>query len=372
MGLEDRDYVRNSPPPGGYGYGGGFGSGSGYWAVKFLLIANIVVFILQMGSGVVHNNGINGGVTDWLDLKMASKLPESTKFREVTFEGSQPPRALGGEGSTISNTVEILEAGTSVRFVDYRTGDVMLIETGGRYGIIPNVELKPAPLQSWQLSWRLLTSGFCHGGLMHIAFNMFVLFMFGRLIEPIYGSKEFLLIFLFGVVVSGLAHIAIGILMGTNHSAVGASGGVMSIVCITAMTYPRAKVLLFLVIPMEMRWMAVLVIGIDLLGLFGIHIFGGNTAHAAHLGGAAFGIAYKYYGWRLSGFFSGWKNPLKRRPRKPKLRVHRPDDDSSDRVDQLDAKVDALLAKISEQGEASLTDEEREILAEASRKYRKR
>ena len=53
--------------------------------------------------------------------------------------------------------------------------------------------------------WRLVTYGFCHGSLEHVAFNLFVLWMFGRAVEPILGSKEFLAFYLSGVVISGSA-----------------------------------------------------------------------------------------------------------------------------------------------------------------------
>lgn len=377
MGLESRDYVRDNPPPGGYGYGGGgrFGSGSGYWAVKFLLIANILVFILQVGTGRVIGDSVNGGITEWLALKMAGETREEVKFREVKIhQGGVPPSRLDGKIASVSNTVEMLPAGTGVERIAEYSGDVTFVRVGDRFGIIPAGSIKPAPLKSWQWSWRILTSGFCHANLWHIAFNMFVLFTFGRLLEPILGSKEFLITFLAGVVVSGICHEALQIMLGTNIAALGASGGVMTIVFITAMTFPDVKVLLFFVIPMDLRIAAILLVAIDVLGLLGIfQLFGANIAHAAHLGGAAFGVAYKYFGWRFSGFFSNWSNPLKRVRRKPKLRVHAPDDEPpARRVDDMEAKVDQLLAKISAEGEAALTDEEREFLAEASRRYRGR
>ena len=155
MGLENRDYIRDSPPPPGYGHGP-----RGYWAVKYLIIANIAVFVLQMMTAEPRTLS-TGGVTELLSLSLSNLF---------------------------------------------------------------NID----PLQGFQI-WRVVTYGFCHGGLMHILFNMFVLWMFGRNIEPVVGSREFLMFFLAGVVVSGLCHVGTQAIFKTP-GVVGASGGVMAVV----------------------------------------------------------------------------------------------------------------------------------------------
>jgi hypothetical protein len=97
---------------------------------------------------------------------------------------------------------------------------------------------------------------------------------------------------------------------------------------------------------------------------------GSDVAHVAHLGGAAFGVAYKYFGWRIlrpwpALFGRGsrsWGAPLNR----PKVRIYEPNPEN------LDEQVDAILDKIHREGEASLTDRERSILKDASRRYKNR
>jgi membrane associated rhomboid family serine protease len=219
--------------------------------------------------------------------------------------------------------------------------------------------------------WRLLTYGFCHDpqNLMHILFNMYFLWMFGRLVEPIYGSREFLAFYLTAVCISGLCFVAVHATQ-PNASVLGASGGVMAVVMLSAMHFPRMKILLMFVIPIEFRWLAVMYVVADLFGFFG---GGTGVAHMAHLGGAAFGLAYKYYDWRLlrtwdrlRGRFSGggtrWVPPSRR----PKVRIYQP------KQENLDEQVDAILDKISREGEASLSEEERSILKDASRRYKDR
>ncbi len=92
-----------------------------------------------------------------------------------------------------------------------------------------------------------------------------------------------------------------------------------------------------------------------------------NVAHVAHLSGVAFGFIYYQTGLNLGRLvprrLSG--NPFRM---SPKLRVHDPDEASRDLSDQ----VDAILAKISQQGEASLTRKERRTLEEASKRYQRR
>jgi hypothetical protein len=94
---------------------------------------------------------------------------------------------------------------------------------------------------------------------------------------------------------------------------------------------------------------------------------GGNTAHACHLGGYLFGYVYHARGWQLNGMFSRLKVPsLPRLRKKSHLKVYQPQRDST----EMEARMDEILQKISVRGEASLTDEEREILADASRRLR--
>ena len=97
-----------------------------------------------------------------------------------------------------------------------------------------------------------------------------------------------------------------------------------------------------------------------------------GVAHAAHLGGAAYGIVYKLYDLRFSRLFAGrftfpkfrFSEMFRRRPR---VRMHIPPEDQD-----LDHEVDRVLEKISREGSDSLTDQERHLLDRASRHYKHR
>jgi membrane associated rhomboid family serine protease len=370
MGIHNRDYIRDERPGGGFGGGsaGGFG---GQWAIKYLLIANIAVFLLQNIPG--------SPVTDWLDLKLAwqdvTAAPvafiEDDSLREglpqsVSIPADEPDLRIP-ENTVIEQIGEL-----TYQRIDGKS--YKAVRWGDRYGLVPVQELKTVlrvdVLNSWQVVWRLLTSGFCHStrSFTHILFNMFVLWMFGRAVESILGSREFLVFYLTGIVISGVGHLLFSVVTRDPTGALGASGGVMAVVFLTAMTYPKMKVLVMFIIPMDLWVMAVIYAVVDTMGMLGS---GSNVAHAAHLGGAAFGVAYKYYNWRLIplwygllGRASGWKRPR----RNSKVRIYQPGEQLS--AEPIDERVDHILEKIHQQGEASLTDEEREILKEASRRLK--
>jgi hypothetical protein len=103
-----------------------------------------------------------------------------------------------------------------------------------------------------------------------------------------------------------------------------------------------------------------------LLALSGERMFT-QVAHAGHLGGLAFGFLYWRFGLRLNSAFE--RQP--RRPVRRKAEVFRePVILSHPKRNELADRVDEVLKKISEQGKDSLTDEERELLNEASARYR--
>ncbi len=227
--------------------------------------------------------------------------------------------------------------------------------------------------------WRLLTTAFCHDrlGVWHILINMLLLFWFGRTLETMYGSREFLIFYLTAAMLASLAFIALQLISGERNPAIGASGAVMAVVCLYTIHYPRHRILLFFIIPVEMRILLALYVIFDihpvLLTLAGTPVATG-VAHAAHLGGLAFGYAYWRFGWKLETTWNQITWGISRRlgPRRH-LRVHQPVHEThSTGSDHFDAQVDDILAKISEHGEESLSDKERKLLVKASQRYRNR
>jgi hypothetical protein len=116
------------------------------------------------------------------------------------------------------------------------------------------------------------------------------------------------------------------------------------------------------------------------MDVFGLLNPAGTVAVSCHLGGAAFGFLYYKQQWRLSNFLPGLKAWSRRRAR-PRLRLYREEEPLTpvgaptapwQDDEQLEARMDAILEKISRSGKESLTDSERETLLRASEALRRR
>jgi hypothetical protein len=156
---------------------------------------------------------------------------------------------------------------------------------------------------------------------------------------------------------------------------------VAAAVVVFACHFPHRTILLMFLFPVPIWVFAVFFVGQDLL----VFLTGAEsrTAVAAHLGGALFGFLYFKGHWRLSGLWPNFKGWQKRRAR-PQLRIYREDEPATptpvgvtapaeaDLDEHLEAKLDAVLEKMSLVGKDNLTDSERQILLRASEIYRRR
>jgi membrane associated rhomboid family serine protease len=310
MGIYDRDYYRRDGPS--------FLDHitSGGYVCKWLIAINIVAFILQsltLSQG--HRFGSLGPVTDWLELD-ADKVTQ---------------------------------------------GQV----------------------------WRLLTYAFLHdpGNITHILFNMLFLWWFGQEVEETYGHREFLCMYLTAAVVSGLVYVfAYKFDLQKGSLAFGASGAVTAVMIVSACHSPYRTILLFFVLPVPIWLFVVFAVAKDFLGFFGARGIGmERVAASAHLGGAAFGFLYYRFQWRVSSWLPDVRSWWKARNR-PQLRVYREEEEANEEApvpvatapvgadadEQLEAKLDAVLAKVSKHGKESLTENEQQILQRASEVYRRR
>ncbi len=140
--------------------------------------------------------------------------------------------------------------------------------------------------------WTWVISVFSHGSPMHLLFNAIVLYFFGPIVERQVGSKKFAALFVGSGVIAGLAQVVLSLLLGTTTFVLGASGAILALLGVLAITAPDLKVLLFFVLPISMRTLA---IGYAALSVFGIAAQGsvlGNVAHMAHLAGLLIGLWY--------------------------------------------------------------------------------
>lgn len=168
--------------------------------------------------------------------------------------------------------------------------------------------------------WQPVTHMFMHGGFWHIFFNMYTLFLFGAVLERMWGPKKFLLFyFVTGLGAAGLhigvqalqvAHLQAQLAAGVSSAAtalgrlysiptVGASGAIYGLLVGYAMLFPDSRLtLLFPPVTLSAKWMVIIFICIELTtGVFGRMT---DIAHFAHLGGALFGWLMILY-WKKKG-----------------------------------------------------------------------
>lgn len=145
--------------------------------------------------------------------------------------------------------------------------------------------------------WQLVTYAFMHGGLTHILFNMFALFMFGGAIERTFGARNFIVYYFVCAVVAALAQlIVVHWFTHGFYPTLGASGAIFGLLLAFGMLYPHEKMMLiFLPIPIP-AWLFVIgYAAVELvLGVTGTQA---GVAHFAHLGGMVGGIVLIQY-WR--------------------------------------------------------------------------
>lgn len=118
----------------------------------------------------------------------------------------------------------------------------------------------------------------------HILFNMYALWLFGSVLERIWGPKKFLIFYF----VCGLAAGLTQMFFVSTGAAIGASGAIMGLLGGFAYTFPNTEFyIMFIPFPIKAKWMATIYACIDLFGGFS---GGDNIAHFAHLGGLAMGL----------------------------------------------------------------------------------
>jgi len=165
-----------------------------------------------------------------------------------------------------------------------------------KFDFVAHVDTICRPL----LWWQFFTYGFLHDPrtLQHILFNMLTLFFLGRDVEDWYGTKEFVRLYCVMLVVAALAATAIYYVTNEPASCIGASGAIAGVVVLYALNFPRRTLLVFFVIPVPAWLLGILAIGYDLMGVLG-HAEKG-VGYGAHLGGSAFALMYFFQRWNLS------------------------------------------------------------------------
>ena len=256
--------------------------------------------------------------------------------------------------------------------------------------------------------YQFITYMFLHGSLTHIFFNMFALWMFGSVIERVWGPKKFLFYYICCGIGAGLVQEIVqyadysiqgiaayqyvnagGVQMTTDAyinlwTTIGASGAVYAILLAFGMIFPNER--LFIIpfpFPIKAKWLVVGYIAIELFSAMSGP--GDGVAHMAHLGGMLFGFLLIRY-WqkhpdssqhfgrsRGQEFFDNMKRRYDRRQQDSRMKAEHTDprresdEEYNARKRQNQEEIDAILDKIRKSGYDSLTKEEKQKLFDQSR-----
>ena len=271
--------------------------------------------------------------------------------------------------------------------------------------------------------YQFITYMFLHGSFAHLFFNMFALWMFGCVIENVWGQKKFLFYYIlcgvgaglcqeivqyvsysseglaaYQYVTDGTVRMTVGAYL-NSWCTIGASGAVYAILLAFGMTFPEERIFIFpLPVPIKAKWFVIIYAGIELVLAYTSS--GDGIAHVAHLGGMLFGFLLIRY-WRRhpernfnmsSGkqFVDRWLQRSGKSGRSGNTSfTGRPGNNSytnttdtwqanrtATREDDMaynaqkkarQDRVDAILDKIRKSGYDSLTKDEKQFLVEASR-----
>ena len=238
------------------------------------------------------------------------------------------------------------------------------------------------PLGTQFLPWQLFTYMFMHGGFAHLFFNMLALWMFGMELENTWGSRKFLIYYLLCGLGAGIANMLVAPLIGQLAPTVGASGAVFGILVAFGMLFPDRPIYIYFLLPVRAKYFVAVYMAMELF--YGVTGTSDGVAHFAHLGGAVVGLVYVLIdrgiipvGSWIRLLQGGGDVPYREsgRPSRNFEEVHeakfydiKSGQQRSSKSGTTQEQIDAILDKISAGGYQSLTEEEKRILFEASKK----
>lgn len=307
--------------------------------------------------------------------------------KEINLSDYYRPSGLGGF-SFFPPVIKNLMIINGIVFLIEMLGQQISIGYGYTFNDVLTRYFALIPLGYGFYPWQLITYQFMHGGFMHIFFNMFALWMFGMEIENLWGSKKFLTFYLMCGIAAGIFQLVFPPLFNEPLApTIGASGAIFGVLIAFGMLFPNRYIFIWFLIPLKAKYFVALYVLIEFFSLPS----GGDVAHLAHLGGALAGFIYLMidrkrataYG-RYSGptsnssvspgsFFDAFrnaKNVFKKKGNDVQeanfYEIH--DSRKDEEISQED--IDQILDKISKSGYQNLSEKEKKILFEASKKMK--
>lgn len=254
--------------------------------------------------------------------------------------------------------------------------------------------------------WQLISYQFLHANFMHILFNMFVLWMFGMEIENQLGSRKFLIYYLLCGIGAGLLHLLFSPSTGNPIPTVGASGSIYGVLIAFALFNPNRLIYIYFLIPVKAKYLVGFLIIFEFLA---VENAASQVAHLAHLGGAITGFIFLMFDssvhfglknmfrsakWKQDNNYSSWDDDTTdsqsqsqssvfdvfRKGSSKKKTTSNADIEDAEYYEIKDEKkqddtisqeeIDRILDKISQSGYKNLTEREKRILFEASKRMK--
>ena len=245
--------------------------------------------------------------------------------------------------------------------------------------------------------YQIFTYMFMHGSFTHLFFNMFALWMFGRIMEQVWGGKRFLMYYIFCGIGAAITQELFQLLgfISPYAMTIGASGAVYGILLAFGMTFPNERLFIIPIpFPIKAKYFVMIYTIIELYeGMTSMD----GVAHFAHLGGMLFGFILIMI-WRNkkrrgyfregesfwtsstydnyesdSSMFDKLKGAFKgKKSNEPKMTItygeKQKDYEYNARKKAENEEIDRILDKVRKSGYTSLTNEEKEKLFDASKK----
>lgn len=218
--------------------------------------------------------------------------------------------------------------------------------------------------------WGLLTYMFTHLEFLHILFNMLNLYWFGNIFRSFLGNQRVLPLYLLGGIMGGIAYLLVYNLAfgGVNAPMIGASASVMALLIACATKLPNYEIGLLFIGSIRLKWLALVVIILDLISLTQGNVGG----IVAHMGGALTGFLYiKFLNngndicqpliWLFNRRMRVETPKRSFKPKKSPLKLVKPSQEENKQL-----RLDQLLDKINDNGIDSLSPEERAWLKKMS------
>ncbi|MFT3740794.1 MAG: rhomboid family intramembrane serine protease [Breznakibacter sp.] len=250
---------------------------------------------------------------------------------------------------------------------DPQQGTVLL-----RYVSVPS-----SPAELLVKPWTLFTYMFVHYDFLHVLFNMLCLFWFGRLFLDFMRPSQLLGVYIYGGLGGAIVYllsfnlVPVFISFAPSSILLGASASALAILFAVAAHSPNHRIYLIFIGPARLKYIALVYLLVDLVGMTTLENTGG---HLAHLGGALVGYLYvaslrKGSDWaRIFESFRGGKFNFFKKRAKMTVTHKRPLTDMEYNAHKMrrQQEIDRILEKIKRSGYDSLTSEEKKVLFEAS------